>query len=439
MKAKSCISIIPVLLMAALPLRAQDLGDVYLNDNATGTTILNNYHGDYDYYYTSRIFRFHRPYAFFDYYSPFFTDTYWYTYKPLTLGISIYRGGLGLVPGYNSWYPDFYSCDYYPDYFYSWNEPYYYNSFRWGFEPCYWNYWYSPVVFNPFSWSRWDYHHRNWYWDNRYYHNHFYHGDFGTGFYSFNRYKRSQSNHNNRSGRYPNHITAERPGTRRSDQDYNNKTNSVTERFKYPDRTGTNSNRRNTHIMEKPSVNTPARLNSSSSDFNRNTVSNNRRYSTVTKQVSGNRNLPGQRGSVNNSRNYNLADATTIHNNGNIQIGSLRNNNINKTTVNTVNVRNTSRAEQGDATGTSRSYGQRGAVRERPNSNFSGVSPATRRSLPGSVTNSDQARPLSSIQTRSSLEDRREKIAVQSHGYQESTVGARRSSQSISGEKTRRR
>ena len=117
MKAKYYIGILSALLLAGMPVKAQYADDVYLdNDEANARIVVNNYFDDYDYYYSSRINRFHRSYAVFDYYSPFFTDTYWYSYRPYTWGLSIYRGGLGFSIGYNFNYPLYYGYDYYYDY-----------------------------------------------------------------------------------------------------------------------------------------------------------------------------------------------------------------------------------------------------------------------------------------------------------------------------------
>ena len=55
--------------------------------------VVNNYYDDYDYYFSSRINRFHRSYTAFDYYAPVFTDSYWYNYQPYSWGVSIYGGG----------------------------------------------------------------------------------------------------------------------------------------------------------------------------------------------------------------------------------------------------------------------------------------------------------------------------------------------------------
>ncbi|MDR0790352.1 MAG: hypothetical protein LBO06_06120 [Bacteroidales bacterium] len=56
----------------------------------------------YDYAYSARIRRFHRPYLAYDYYSDYYTNLYWYTYDPLYWGTSIYLG-------YHWWYPSYYS------------------------------------------------------------------------------------------------------------------------------------------------------------------------------------------------------------------------------------------------------------------------------------------------------------------------------------------
>ena len=64
---------------------------------STGNTyITNNYYDEddyYDYYYTSRIRRFHRDlYCGWGYYDPFYTNLYWYDYNPYNWGVSIYMG-----------------------------------------------------------------------------------------------------------------------------------------------------------------------------------------------------------------------------------------------------------------------------------------------------------------------------------------------------------
>jgi len=111
MKTKNCIGILAALILALQPAKSQysDSRD-FINDEAG--VVINNYYDDYDYYYSSRINRFHRSYAAFDYYSPVFTDTYWYSYRPFSWGVSIYgRGGLGF--GYSINFPVCYGLNYY--------------------------------------------------------------------------------------------------------------------------------------------------------------------------------------------------------------------------------------------------------------------------------------------------------------------------------------
>lgn len=74
------------------------------NENR-GVVVNNNYSNhDYDYFYSSRINRFHRSYATFNYYSPVFTESYWYNPMPFTWGISIY----GAYSFYSPWYSPFF-------------------------------------------------------------------------------------------------------------------------------------------------------------------------------------------------------------------------------------------------------------------------------------------------------------------------------------------
>ena len=140
MKAKYYIGIISVLLLTFSSVNAQrDDSRDYRNDDAK--IVVNNYYDDYDYYFTSRINRFHRSYAAFDYYAPVFTDSYWYNYQPFSWGISIYGGGFSI--GYNYNWPVYYG---YGDY--------------WGYNPFYYSNWYSPVIINLNFGSMW---HNNYY------------------------------------------------------------------------------------------------------------------------------------------------------------------------------------------------------------------------------------------------------------------------------------
>ncbi len=90
--------------------------------------IINNYYGNYyeadDYYdfsYSSRIRRFHRPFWSVGYYGGMYTNYYWYNQNPYYFGSSIYYGY-----NWNSPYYSYYS--YSP--FYSYYHPYYHGHYH---------------------------------------------------------------------------------------------------------------------------------------------------------------------------------------------------------------------------------------------------------------------------------------------------------------------
>jgi hypothetical protein len=144
MKTKSYILLSALLLSTAI-MNAQYDDNRNFRDEGAGV-VINNYYPDNDYYYASRIKRFHQSYAAFDYYAPVFTDVYWYNYQPFTWGVSIYGGnapfygyaythrfaGFGFNYGYNDGWYDPYAGNYYYDAF----NPYYYDT------------WFSPVRIN---------------------------------------------------------------------------------------------------------------------------------------------------------------------------------------------------------------------------------------------------------------------------------------------------
>ena len=110
---------------------------------------------DQDYYYASRIKRFHRPYHGFDYYSPCYADYYFYDNYEYS----------------DPWFfdRDIYSTRWYYYDSYRWNR---WNSYRYYSRP-YWSYWDWCLGWNPYSYSygygywpyRYDY-------GNPYYYNH---------------------------------------------------------------------------------------------------------------------------------------------------------------------------------------------------------------------------------------------------------------------------
>jgi len=180
MKAKFYIGILSAMILSVLPVKAQYADSRDYRGGEAGI-VINNYYDNYDYYYTSRINRFHRSYAVFDYYSPVFTDTYWYTFQPFSWGISIYGGSrFGFRYAVN--YPVYYSGWGYND----WYDPYYGSSWYNGYDP-YYNSWYSPVMININIGNWWRHNHlwRNNYWGwNR---NHYYwHNDYRPFYNTYN-------------------------------------------------------------------------------------------------------------------------------------------------------------------------------------------------------------------------------------------------------------
>src|SRR5512141_544846 len=137
MKAKIYTGILLAIMLTGFTANAQrnNAGD-YRHDDAT--VVINNYYDNYDYYYSSRINRFHKSYSHFSYYAPVFTDAYWYNYQPYSWGMSIYGGGFGF--GYTQSYPVYgYRVGYSP----VWQGPYIGSSFYWGYDPFYYGSWYA--------------------------------------------------------------------------------------------------------------------------------------------------------------------------------------------------------------------------------------------------------------------------------------------------------
>lgn len=103
-------------------------------DGDGNTYITKNYYGDnysfyedeYDYHYSSRINRFHRPYMGFSYWGGGYTDYYWY--NPMFMGNSIYVG---------------------------WGRPWWNRPYMWGgyYGPMYGMGWHNPwAMHHPWGW-----------------------------------------------------------------------------------------------------------------------------------------------------------------------------------------------------------------------------------------------------------------------------------------------
>ena len=112
--------------------------DEIYSDTLEDGTIVNNYYGDYyeadDYYdfsYSARIRRFHRPLWSMGYYGGLYTDYYWYSYNPYHCGMSIYNYYDPFYSPYYSWgYSGYYSpyYSYYNHHAYGHNNHYGYNN-----------------------------------------------------------------------------------------------------------------------------------------------------------------------------------------------------------------------------------------------------------------------------------------------------------------------
>ncbi len=284
MKAKFYTAILSALLLTGLTASGQ-LGDNRNFRNDEAGVVINNYYDDYDYYYSSRINRFHRSYSAFDYYSPVFTESYWYNWQPFSWGVSIYgRSGFGFGyainypvyygPGYNDWY----------GYDYGWYDPYYGSSWYWGYDPFYYS-WYSPVIININFRNRWA--HNSWGW---YGHNHYYNG-YRPVYNTYNYY-----------GDYR--------GTRYSSREFSdsrstlvNRTNSggVSRRQSVP-ATGRESNPALNNRNTNNGNNQNSRLDGNNGNFDRNTRNTNNNGNNRNSQTNGNngnfnnRNNGGEKG-----------------------------------------------------------------------------------------------------------------------------------------------
>lgn len=148
----------------------------YYEDENGNTRITNNYYnGDnydynneyYDYEYSSRIRRFHRPYGGYGYYDNCYTNYYWYDYNPYNYGVSVYTS-------YGWWYPrpwgwnvgwswgGFYTSWGWNTMGWGWNRPYgWYGSSYWaGYNHGYNDGFYAGNYYNSYDRNSYYYGHR---------------------------------------------------------------------------------------------------------------------------------------------------------------------------------------------------------------------------------------------------------------------------------------
>lgn len=162
MKTKILITAICTLAIASftkaseVPVSSGD--EVYISGGQQ--VVVNNYYSSYGYEYASRLRRFHNTYVAFDFYSPVYTEVYWYNYTPSSWGVSIYDPWYG----YNAYSPSYYAgSGFGGSYWWGYN---YLSSYGWysrgasapGFNihfgnaygnyPAYYNSWYSGNYMN---------------------------------------------------------------------------------------------------------------------------------------------------------------------------------------------------------------------------------------------------------------------------------------------------
>jgi hypothetical protein len=169
MKTKILLTVATVMMITPVIMANDDCGTYSEREYGYGCqqVVVNNYYFDNGYEYASRIKRFHNSYVTFDFYSPIFTEIFWYNYTPYTWGVSIY----------DDWY--YYGTGASR---YTWRSGFG-GSYWWGYDPWWdynpwmgygWSSWYSPgvsYVINfylgrpyyhyPMAWNRW-HHHYNW-------------------------------------------------------------------------------------------------------------------------------------------------------------------------------------------------------------------------------------------------------------------------------------
>jgi hypothetical protein len=117
----------------------QPINEKRVTENYSQSNSYNDYDNN-DYYYSSRLRRFHSPYFGSSYYDPFYTDYYYYNYDPFWCGSSIYWGSPYWSYGFSLYYPSYYS--YYSPYYYGAYYPYHH---------AYWNGYYNGYYSNYYS------------------------------------------------------------------------------------------------------------------------------------------------------------------------------------------------------------------------------------------------------------------------------------------------
>jgi hypothetical protein len=164
MKTKILITAIITLATAPFAVSSEvpgQPGDVAYNPGGQ-QMVTNNYYSSYGYEYSSRLRRFHNSYVSFDFYSPVYTEVYWYNYTPGAWGVSIYDPWYG----YSAYSPSYYTgTGFGGSYWWGYNS---WSSYGWNswvapapglsinihfgsnapYYPAYYNRWYSGSYMN---------------------------------------------------------------------------------------------------------------------------------------------------------------------------------------------------------------------------------------------------------------------------------------------------
>ena len=140
-------------------IEAYSENDSSIEDSTVKNEEYNSYNDNYyDFSYSSRIRRFHRPMMYsHGFYSGFYTDYYWYNPDPFYWGSSIYSGF--------GWYSPYYS--YSP--FYSFYSPFYYD--------YHYSHWHNHGHYGHFGYHN---HHNNYAYYNNYNSNNYTYGPRGS-------------------------------------------------------------------------------------------------------------------------------------------------------------------------------------------------------------------------------------------------------------------
>jgi hypothetical protein len=163
---KTKILITAIITLAAAPLAVSSEasgqpGDAVYSPGSQ-QTFVSNYYSSYGYEYSSRLRRFHNSYVTFDFYSPVYTEVYWYNYTPGAWGVSIYDPWYG----YSAYAPSYYTgSGFGGSYWWGYNS---WSSYGWNswvapapglsinihfgnnspYYPAYYNRWYSGSYMN---------------------------------------------------------------------------------------------------------------------------------------------------------------------------------------------------------------------------------------------------------------------------------------------------